>query len=242
VSRIALFWTCFLGFGLLCTIAELVWPARKVHYGKALPLDLVAFALYQFVMFPAAVEVTDPIYGYIHVPHVVTALWLPLRVAMFYLAADLGSYWMHRLMHTRYVWYFHRWHHASKQLYWFTGVRATIPQQILFNLPYIVALPVLAGAPTWVYLALMVEGVFRNHWMHMNVAWRSNWLELVFVTPRYHHIHHAADPTHHHGNYGSLFSLWDRLFGTYVNPDDKKLKKFGIAGKPVDPVRLMIGI
>jgi sterol desaturase/sphingolipid hydroxylase (fatty acid hydroxylase superfamily) len=232
----------YVGFGAVCTIAELIWPARKLRYTKALPLDAVAFAFYQLAVFPAAVWVSDPVTGVLHMPAAVLAVPLAIRVVVLYLVADCGSYWMHRLMHTRHVWRVHRWHHSSIRLYWLSGVRATIPQQILFNLPFALAVPILAGAPLWVFLAIVVEGVVRNHWMHMNVAWRSNWLELVFVTPRYHHIHHSADARLHDGNYGSLFTIWDRLFGTYLDPDVTQPRSFGTGEKPRDPVLLMIGV
>lgn len=240
-----MFWTSYIGFGLLCTIAELVRPAHRVRYAKAIVLDGVALAVYQIVVVQVAAWVTDPIYGfvrYVPVASLLVSVWLPLRVVMFYLLADLGSYWMHRLMHTRHVWRAHRWHHSPTQLYWLAGVRATIPQQILFNLPYVVAVPLLVGAPVWIVPVMIVEGVVRNHWMHMNVSWRSNWLERVFVTPRYHHIHHSADAKLHDGNYGALFTIWDRLFGTYIDPDVTKPKAFGTGEKKRDPVLLMIGI
>jgi sterol desaturase/sphingolipid hydroxylase (fatty acid hydroxylase superfamily) len=232
----------YVGFGAICTVAELVRPARKLRYRKELPLDAVAFLVYQLAVFPAAVWVSDPVTGFVHLPSAVLGVSLPLRVLALYLFADFGSYWMHRLMHTRHAWRVHRWHHSSTRLYWLSGVRATIPQQILFNLPAAIALPILAGAPLWVFLAITVEGVARNHWMHMNVAWRSNWLERVFVTPRYHHIHHSADAALHDGNYGALFTIWDRLFGTYLDPDVTKPKTFGTGEKKRDPVLLMIGI
>jgi len=126
--------------------------------------------------------------------------------------------------------------------YWLAGVRASLPQQILFNLPYIAAVPLLVGIPAWGILALTLEGVVRNNWMHMNVVWRSNWIERVFVTPRYHHIHHSADAQLHDGNYGSLFSIWDRLFGTYLDPDTTVPRTFGTGEKKRDPVLLMIGL
>lgn len=237
-----MFWISYLGFGAICTVVELVRPARKLRYKKAVPLDLVAFGLYQFVMFPAAAWVSEPLYHALHLPAAWLDVWLPVRVLTFYLVADLGSYWMHRLMHTRHLWRVHRWHHSPKHLYWLSGVRATIPQQILYNLPYVLAIPVLAAAPRWIYSAILVEGVLRNHWMHMNVAWRSNWLERVFVTPRYHHIHHSADAALHDGNYGSLLSIWDRLFGTYLDPDVVVPRRFGTGEAERDPVLLMIGI
>lgn len=245
MDQLDVFWTSYLGFGLICTIAELVRPARKLRYAKTVPLDVVALAAYQLAMVPAAAWLTDPVYGLVrYIPSLsaVSGLWLPLRVMMFYLVADFGSYWVHRLMHTRHVWRVHRWHHSSTQLYWLSGVRATIPQQVLFNLPYVVAVPLLVGAPAWIVPAMVVQGVVQNHWMHMNVSWRSRWIERVFVTPRYHHIHHSTDAALHDGNYGAVFSIWDRLFGTYVDPDVTTPKQFGTGEKQRDPVLLMIGI
>lgn len=219
MSRIQLFWITYVGLGLLATIAELVIPARKLKYGKALPMDLVAFAAYQLLMVPAAYFVTDPIKGYIPVPSLLREIAWPVRFVAYYLLADMGSYWMHRLMHSKHLWRVHRWHHSPVYLYWLAGVRATIPQQILFNLPYVIAFPLLSGGPPWLFAAIVVEGIFRNHWMHLNVTWRSNWIEWIFVTPRYHHIHHSSQPEFHDTNYGSLFAIWDRLFGTYTAPD-----------------------
>ena len=242
MTRLQLFWLSYIGFGVVITVAELVVPARKLKYRKALPMDVIAFAVYQFAMVPAAVYITDPLYHYVPIPSAVTEIVWPIRLVTFYLLADMGSYWMHRLMHTRHVWRVHRWHHSPTELYWLAGVRATIPQQILFNLPYIAFIPILAGAPLWVFAAMMVEGVLRNHWQHMNVTWRSNWLELAIVTPRFHHIHHSSEIELHDANFGSLFTIWDRLFGTYRSPDKHVPKKFGTGEPKRDPVLLMIGI
>ena len=239
------FLIAFVGFGALATIVELIRPARKLRYRKALPRDLVALAVYQLGVVSAATWVCAPGVDFMrhHLSAAVAELPLAPRVLAFYLVADLGSYWMHRLMHTRAVWRVHRWHHSPEQLYWLAGVRASIPQQILFNLPAIAAIPILAGAPAWVITAMLIEGVVRNDWMHMNVTWRSRWLEYVLVTPRYHHIHHSTDAELHDANYGSLFSIWDRLFGTYVDPDASVPKKFG-TGEPRkrDPVLLVLGV
>jgi sterol desaturase/sphingolipid hydroxylase (fatty acid hydroxylase superfamily) len=236
------FWISYAALGVACTVLELVRPARRLRYRKAVPLDVIAFALYQFAVFPLAVMICTPLAGHVRLPPALFEIWLPIRVVAFYLVADCGSYWMHRLMHTRHVWRIHRWHHSPTQMYWLAGVRATLPQQILFNLPYIAAAPVLAGLPLWGILAMSIEGVVRNNWMHMNVSWRSNWIERVFVTPRYHHIHHSADAQLHDGNYGSLFSIWDRLFGTYLDPDVNVPKTFGTGEQKRDPVLLMIGL
>jgi sterol desaturase/sphingolipid hydroxylase (fatty acid hydroxylase superfamily) len=244
LSELDPFWTSYIAFGALFTVVELIRPARKLRYRKTLLRDIVSLLVYQFGVTVAAVYVCSPAGYYVrhHLSAAVAALPLAPRVVLYYLAADFGSYWMHRLMHTRHLWRTHRWHHSPHQLYWLAGTRASVPQQILFNLPTIAALPILAGAPGWLVAAILIEGVFRNNWMHANLSWRSSWLELVFVTPRYHHIHHSADARQHDGNYGSLFSIWDRLFGTYLDPDTTQPRKFGTGEPPRDPVWLVLGV
>ena len=79
--------------------------------------------------------------------------------------------------------------------------------------------------------------------MHMNVTWKSDWLEWLVVTPRYHHIHHSKAAAHQGVNLGAwLHHIWDRLFGTYYNPADVKEElSFGLPER-VSPGRLMIGL
>jgi len=127
-------------------------------------------------------------------------------------------------------------------MYWFAGVRATFPHCVLFNLPFILALPILHGAPSFIFGLILVEHIFRNDWMHMNVTWRSDWLEWIVVTPRYHHIHHSAVGEHHVANLGSLLTIWDRIFGTYVNPRTAKLPLSFGTGEKDPPWRVIVGI
>jgi sterol desaturase/sphingolipid hydroxylase (fatty acid hydroxylase superfamily) len=232
----------FFSFGLVFTVLELMRPARPVEYRSVLKGDIVALALYQLLFFPAALYISTHVAppskflfrGLLNWP-------LPLRVALFYLLADFGSYWFHRLMHSEYLWRIHQWHHSPTYMYWLAGIRATIPQQILFNLPVIFCFPLLHHAPSWLLLAVLAETFFRNDWQHANVAWRSQWLEWLFVTPRYHHIHHSSDPRHYTANMGSLLTVWDRLFGTYVDPEKVGEISFGI-GEVKSPVRLALGV
>ena len=90
-------------------------------------------------------------------------------------------------------------------------------------------------------MVIFAEGFFQNDWMHMNVTWRSRWLEWVFVTPRYHHVHHSRNPEHHTANLGSRLTIWDRLFSTYVDPESTGEISFGIDGAP-SPARLALGV
>jgi sterol desaturase/sphingolipid hydroxylase (fatty acid hydroxylase superfamily) len=228
--------------GTACTIAELVWPARPIPYRKVVLADSVSFLIYLVAVYPAALYLAGLLGGHVQFARWVLQWPLPVRVVLYYLIADLGSYVLHRLMHTKVLWRVHKWHHAPTHMYWFAGVRATVQQQFLFNLPYVVATPILAGAPPWIFQALVVELIVRNDWMHMNVSWRSHWLEWLVVTPRYHHIHHSADLPKHLGNFGSLFTIWDRLFGTRIDPDTITAPlQFG-TGEDDHAIRLIAGV
>ena len=104
-------------------------------------------------------------------------------------------YWVHRLMHTRLIWPVHRWHHSPTSLYyWLAGFSATIPHIVVQSDLYCGT--ALLHEASGVFQVIMVAHIVRNNWMHLNVTWNSAWLERVFVTPRYHHIHHSSDPAH----------------------------------------------
>jgi sterol desaturase/sphingolipid hydroxylase (fatty acid hydroxylase superfamily) len=227
--------------GFLASAVEWLFPARYVPYRKVLLRDLTALGLYN-IFFVVVVLFTDRIPVTNYVPAAVAGMPLAIKVIFFYIVEDFGLYWVHRLMHTKYFWRTHKWHHYPRYLYWLAGIRTTIPHIILFNLTFILALPLLRGAPLWIFQLIIAEHIFRNNWMHMNVAWKSSWLEWIVVTPRYHQIHHSDDPQHYRSNMASLLTIWDRLFGTYFNPERLKNElTFGI-NERINPVRLILGV
>jgi sterol desaturase/sphingolipid hydroxylase (fatty acid hydroxylase superfamily) len=224
------------------TAVELVRPARTVSYRTIVLNDLTAFAVYQLVIFPLALRIDTWLVVRPHLPGTILAMPLVFRVLCYLIIADLGHYWIHRLMHHRHLWRIHKWHHAPDYMYWLMGVRATLPQQVLVNLPYIVAYSFLALSPWWMVLAVGAGHILQNDWMHLNVTWRSSWLEWLIVTPRYHHVHHSDQPDHYAANLAALFTVWDRVFGTYVNPGELRTAlSFGIRER-VPLVRLFLGV
>ncbi|MGQ0811102.1 MAG: sterol desaturase family protein [Nitrospiraceae bacterium] len=233
--------SAFICVATVATTLELWFPTRTIPYRHVILGDLGALLLY-VAFFQVAIRITDRIHMPNYVPIAIFDLRTPIKLVFFCIVEDFGLYWAHRFMHTKHVWRVHKWHHSARELYWLSAVRATIPHMIIFNLTYVAALPFLYNAPMWVFYAIMVEHMVRNAWMHMNVTWRSSWLEWIFVTPRYHRIHHSAVPDHYTANLGSLFTVWDRLFGTYVNPEDVKGELTFGTGEQDQPVRLILGV
>lgn len=224
------------------TALERLFPARTVPYRSVLFLDIIGAAFLVYFITPAAGYLRHFIAVEPRVPESILALPTAVVFLLYYVVGDFGAYWMHRFWHLSPIWPVHRWHHSPTSMYWLAGYRASLLQLVFQGLPWILAYSVLGMAPWWIFLAVTTSHIVLNDWMHMNVSWRSNWLEWIFVTPRYHHIHHSDDAVHQHANFGVTFSVWDRLFGTYVNPEEvKKPVSFGI-GEKVPLVRLVAGL
>jgi sterol desaturase/sphingolipid hydroxylase (fatty acid hydroxylase superfamily) len=70
-------------------------------------------------------------------------------------------------------------------------------------------------------------------WSHANLRLPDRLdraLRLLLVTPAMHHVHHSARRAETDSNYGDVFSLWDRLFGTYRSSNGESLAttRFGL--------------
>ena len=231
----------FWSLGLLAFAVEWFFPQRRVAYRSVFLRDLFALGVYS-LSFGLVVRFTDRIPIPDYAPANLAVAPIALKLFLFYVAEDFGLYWVHRLMHTKYLWRTHKWHHYPTYMYWLAGVRTSIPHIVLFNFTYVAAKPLLAGVPGWVFPLIAFEHIGRNNWMHLNVSWSSTWLEWLIVTPRYHHVHHSDKPIHYCANFGSLLTAWDRLFGTYFDPEKVEQElTFGIRER-VTPLRLVLGV
>ncbi len=234
---IAIYW----GIGLLFFAAEYCWAIRPVQYLQVFLPDVAALTTYQ-IFFVFAAQVTNQI----PFPHYSYWRWQALpfgfKLIVFLLVLDGIGYWMHRFWHTSWGWSIHRWHHAPTELYWLAGVRASFPQIVLANVPYLLAFPLLKPVPALFFPLYSYLMVLTNNWMHMNVTWQSKKLEWLVVTPRYHRVHHLKEIGQAGANFGVLFTVWDRLFGTYVDPERVDgTGPYGIQ-ETVHPVRMAIGV
>ena len=227
---------------IILTGLETLHPAHRVLYRRVWWRDGIAFVAFTLAIVPAALMIDNYFAIRPVVPDGIIKQPLVIRFLLYLIIADFGHYWIHRLMHTKHLWRIHKWHHVPTYMYWLAGARGSLLQQVIVNLPYIFAGVLLNIAPWWMVMVILTKNTLQNDWMHLNVPWGWNWLEWIIVTPRYHHIHHSDKPEHYRANLAALFPIWDRLFGTYVNPQDVPRNiSFGI-GEHVGVVRLAIGV
>lgn len=152
------------------------------------------------------------------------SLWVWLVAFVFY---DFCYYWNHRLGHERNVlWAAHSVHHQSEDYNLSTALRQTSTG---FIFGWIFYLPMaLAGVPPLVFLTVGALNLLYQFWVHTRHVPKLGWLEWVFITPSNHRVHHAQNPVYMDRNYGGVFILWDRLFGTFQEELDEEPVIFGV--------------
>ncbi len=242
-SPVLFFGSFFLFRACLWIPIERLWRARSVSYRQVATKDFAAQLFHVFLVVPLVVYIYDRLLVYSSSSKEISNLPMLVRIALYLLVSDFGYYCVHRFMHTKPFWRTHKWHHSPNYMYWLAGCRATIPHQFLVTGPYVLAAPILYPSPWWVYSATGIMSYLVVDWMHLNVSWGGRGLEWFFVTPRYHHVHHSSNPKHYNFSMGNIFTFWDRLLGTYLDPDalNKKEMSFGIDDSP-SPVRLIAGV
>lgn len=143
-------------------------------------------------------------------------LWAQAGLAI--LVAELANYAIHRGMHESRLWPLHAVHHCSPRMYFLLSMRKHPLQSFVtyggrFAVLWLLGVGEQALA---VYTALIAT---NSYLQHVNAPLVTGPLGLVFATPELHRIHHSNRPEEIDANYGDSLILWDRLFGTYREPD-----------------------
>jgi sterol desaturase/sphingolipid hydroxylase (fatty acid hydroxylase superfamily) len=157
-------------------------------------------------------------------------LWLQAIEA--FVLADFIFYWTHRLFHTTRFWPFHAVHHSSARLDWLSSMRFHPVNDIASRVVQAVPLVLLGFAPVAVVCVIPVVVVFIVV-THADVPWTWGPLKHVLVSPVYHHWHHSSEPQALDKNFAGVLVLWDRMFGTWYLPADRRPSAYGVVGRRV---------
>jgi len=130
---------------------------------------------------------------------------------------DFVGYCRHRFQHTRWFWPAHAIHHSDTQMTWVTILRFHPFDNLTTTLVDFGFLALL-GFPAW---ALVANAMVRNYYgqfIHADLPWTYGPLQRVFVSPVMHRWHHARDVEGAGSNFATVFSIFDRAFGTFYVP------------------------
>ena len=153
-------------------------------------------------------------------------LWLVIPFA--FIVEDFAGYWMHRLNHrVNIFWNRHVIHHSSEEFNLSCGLRQSI--SIIFKFSAILFIPAaMMGIDTMVFAVLGPIHLFMQFWYHTQLIGKMGILEHVIVTPSHHRVHHAINPEYLDRNYGQIFIVWDKMFGTFQRELDEVKPVYGI--------------
>lgn len=145
-------------------------------------------------------------------------LWLFIILGLL-LLDFIGAYLAHWMEHkVRWMWRFHLIHHTDPHVDATTANRHH-PGESVIRFAFTTLAAVLAGAPMYLIMLYQSMSAALSQFNHANIqlpAWLENSLSWLIVTPKMHRVHHHYVLPYTDTNYGNIFSVWDRLFGTYA--------------------------
>jgi sterol desaturase/sphingolipid hydroxylase (fatty acid hydroxylase superfamily) len=145
---------------------------------------------------------------------------------------DLVSYGWHRWAHaSRFLWLFHRIHHAEPHLTPLTNYRFHAGDMALRGTLLAVPVVILGADASWFLAALWVETAL-NLLAHSDLDWGYGRAGYLLVSPRFHRIHHAAESGPARRNFGFLLAVWDHVFGT-ADGGAARPAAYGVQGESV---------
>lgn len=152
-------------------------------------------------------------------------LWLYTLMGLMVLDL-IGAYFIHWLEHRIGVlWMFHLIHHSDLQVDTTTANRHH-PGESVFRFIFTLLAVVITGAPMWMVFMYQSISVFLSQFNHANIQLPEKLDKLIsyfIVTPAMHHIHHHYQLPYTDSNYGNIFAVWDRIFGTYQTMPQKDI-------------------
>ncbi len=189
--------------------------------------------LFRLAMFFSLDPVLDMVSGEMRLAGLPTwqldALWpgvsdVPwVSFLLYLLVFDFFNYWLHRAQHQfEWWWALHSLHHSQRSMSMWSDNRNHLLDDILRDV-FFVLLARFIGVEPGQFVALVAFSQLMENLQHANVRlWFGPVLERVFVSPRFHRLHHSIGIGHESGgkgtlgghNFAVLFPVWDVLFGT----------------------------
>ena len=141
-------------------------------------------------------------------------IWLAVIIA--FITQDFAGYWLHRLNHrVNILWNKHIIHHSSEEFNLSCALRQSISDTLSFAALFMIPAAML-GIPTSIFAIVTPIHLFLQFWYHTQIIDKMGWLESIIVTPSHHRVHHAINKEYLDKNYGQIFIIWDKIFGSFL--------------------------
>ncbi len=187
------------------------------------------------VLFLGAFYITTFYYAYQFAIFDIDINWATIAVCV--VLADLAYYWEHRFMHrVNLAWATHTVHHSSpffniSVAYRFGPLDSFWP--VFFHLPLVV----LGFNPIVVLFAEVVVQVYQTILHTETIRKLPRPVEWIMNTPSHHRVHHGSNREYLDKNYGGIFIIWDRMFGTFREEQEEVV--YGLVN-PIDSINPLV--
>lgn len=153
------------------------------------------------------------------------SLWLYALIGL--LLMDLiGAYLAHLIEHkVKFLWRFHLIHHTDT---WIdtTSANRHHPGESVIRFIFTTLGVIFVGVPMWMVFMYQTLSVVSTQFTHANIELPKkldDFLSYFIVSPNMHKVHHHFTLPYTDSNYGNIFSIWDRLFGTFMTLSKDKI-------------------
>ncbi|MFT6205622.1 MAG: sterol desaturase/sphingolipid hydroxylase (fatty acid hydroxylase superfamily) [Spirosomataceae bacterium] len=145
-------------------------------------------------------------------------LWLYMILGL--LLLDLiGAYLVHWTEHrVTWMWKFHLIHHSDTSVDT-TSANRHHPGESVFRFVFTTIGVLLIGTPMWMVFMYQSISVVLSQFNHANITLPKSVdraISWFIVSPDMHKVHHHYVLPYTDSNFGNIFSIWDRLFGTFM--------------------------
>ena len=199
------------------------WHHAGINIFFTITTMIVNFCL-AIILLKTAQWTVDANFGLLH--------WLPemnpwLFAIIGLLLLDLiGAYLVHWVEHkVRFLWHFHLIHHTDT---WIdtTSANRHHPGESVIRFIFTTLGVLIVGTPMWMVFLYQTLSVIATQFNHANIVLPKKLdtiLSYFIVSPDMHKVHHHYVLPYTDSNYGNIFSVWDRLFGTFKTLDRDKI-------------------
>jgi len=214
VGGITLFWLIENSFPLF-RMQYKKWHHAGINIFFTITTIIVNFIL-AFILIKTASWTTENNFGILQ--------WLPEIPIWVYtitglLLLDLiGAYLVHLVEHkVKFLWRFHIIHHTDTWIDTTTANRHH-PGESIIRFAFTTLGVLIVGSPMWMVFLYQSLSVIASQFNHANISLPNKldiFLSYFIVSPNMHKVHHHYVLPYTDSNYGNIFSVWDRLFGTF---------------------------
>lgn len=225
----------FLGFELLRLAAKKMLSWNLIGDTISNFITQVGFIIIAFAIFGASLGLQFYVFENWSIAQLPINGW---TIAASIVFADVIYYWEHRFEHRNaFGWSTHAVHHSSPYFnisvaYRFGPIDSLFP--IVFYMPMIL----LGFNPLLVLFAEAVVLLYQTFLHTETISKLPRPIEFFFNTPSHHRVHHGSNPQYLDKNYAGMFIVWDRMFGTFKEEQDKVVYGLTEQINSVNPIKI----